>query len=170
MSDTSPTATNVLAFPDAPVEPRIIAGDSTPADLLPPEEVTTSDRHAAYHARHHWHSQPLQPYSFQRQALFRAARLFTPLGYSTLPETYSPERMAEAGLLLYILATDDAVLIDIMHRPSEVLKNAYAWMDAHVPEAEMQAAGELAFQVLKEGRITIAIPQPSGAKIKGEGN
>lgn len=166
-----PVLPSSLASPDAPVEPRIIAGDNVPADLLPPDDVvTTEDRHEAYHARHSWKGQPLQPYSFQRQAMFRAARLFTPLGYSQLPDAYSPERMAEAGLLLYLIATDDETLMEIMHKPADVLKASFQWVDANVADTEMDEAGTLAFQVLKEGRINIAIPQPRGGKIKGEGN
>ena len=165
-----PNEPTTQALPDEPIAPQIIRDDITPADDLALPGTSVSDRHAAYHAQYAWHGQALHPYGFRRSAMFHATRRFTPLGYTEVPDEYKPERALEVAVLLFLVATPDDELKDLLHRPDLVLDRACEWMDEHVAEAEMPQAGKLAFEILKAGRINIAVPRPDGGKSRSEGN
>lgn len=164
------------AVPDAPIPASVMVTDTTGSDGG--EDVDASmaaQRLAAYHAVHSWRDRPLYPFSFQREALFRVIRKVLPFGGSLLPEEYDDDYASEAALLLFLCATPAARekeqlgLENIRHSADLVVNCAYEWADKNVPRAERQAAGHLAFKILREAEINIAVPQPTGRGQK-EGN
>lgn len=154
------------AKPDEPITPRVIATDTAGATQDSGDETTTAARHAAYHAAHQWQGKPLQAYSFQREALFNITRRFLPLGGLSLPEEYDADYVAEVALLLFLCSSMPEDLQVIRHSADTIINKAFEWAETNLPRDQREAAGKLAFLILKEANINTAVPRPDGKEIK----
>ena len=166
------SASDSEALPEPPPEPRILVKDTGGSSVQIPgdQPITDADRERAAAAFYVWQGQPLNPYSIARQGMFNITRGFLPLGILTLPDEYSPSYLLEACLLLFLCASEPVALRAIRHNADLVLDASQEWADANIPNGQQTAAGTLAFQILRDATLTIAVARPEGSSNRAEGN
>lgn len=151
--------------PDGDLVPSIIQLDSTAGqqEAAGDRVVTDAMRDAAYHGIHTWQGKRLEPFSIGREALFNRVRVFVAPTTLRLPEVYAPEYLQEAVLVLFLCSCGEGLLNPIRHSADLVIDAANVWGEKNIPRNQRQAAGELAFKIIHEENLTIAVPMPDGS-------
>jgi|GEM_PF-5341328 len=165
-----PDSSEDTALPETNIAARVLLSDTGSAPEPGAAPITDADRVKAYNTAYVWNGIVLEPFTIGREGLFNVVRAFLPLGFRPLPDTYEPIYLLDAILLLFICTAPPEALSKIRHQADLVIDAANEWAQQHIPRDRANAAGVIAFTVLRDNTLTTAVPRPEGGTSRGSGN